>query len=57
MMAYLGDGIFGNSPLEMRLVKLGVACMMSASLSKGMSPQTMSKRSTPSDHTVSGRAL
>lgn len=49
--------IFGNSPLEMRLVKLGVACMMSASLSKGMSPHTMSNRSTPSDHTVSGRAL
>lgn len=40
------------SPVETRLVKRGVAWMISWSHSNGMSPQTMSKSNTPRDQTV-----
>lgn len=40
------------SPLETRLVKMGVAPTISGSRSNGMSPQTMSKSKTPRDQTV-----
>lgn len=40
------------SPVETRLVKMGVALTISWSHSNGMSPQTMSKSNTPRDQTV-----
>ena len=41
----------------MLLVKLSWALQMASSASKGMSPQTMSKRRMPRDQTVKGSAL
>lgn len=38
--------------METRRVKRGVACTISLSHWNGMSPQTMSKSSTPRDQTV-----
>ena len=43
-------------PLEYDFKKLSSPIAMSQSFSKGMSPSSISKRSTPRDHTVAGSA-